>query len=155
MIAVAEKGTWHSYREDNTTNYCCRQLAVGTRMEWETSPAPPEHKGKPVTFVFAGGLGWRSQPKTKGFAFDVAGKEAFTFDLTRTRGAWKSPDGKVRMVFLPLRQLPLDTVGLFYVTVAADMLTPGKPLRLGVVSKGKGSRRWFGLNPYTDVLTRP
>ena len=57
------------------------------------------------------------------------------------------------MVFLPLRQLPLDTVGLFYITVAADLLTPGKPLRLGVVSKGRGSRRWFGLNPYTDVLS--
>jgi len=152
MISVAEKALWHSYREDNTTNYCCRQLAVGARMEWETAPAPPEHKGKGVTFVFAGGLGWRSQPKTKGFTFEVGGREALAFDLTGTRGTWKSADGKVRMVFLPLRQLPLDTVGMFYVTVAADLLTPGKPLRLGVVSKGKGSRRWFGLNPYTDVL---
>jgi len=124
-------------------------------MEWQTAPAGPEHEGKSVTFVFAGGLGWRSQPKTKGFAFEVGGKEVLAFDLARTRRTWKSADGKVRMVFLPLRQLPLDTVGLFYVTVAPDLLTPGKPLRLGVVSKGKGSRRWFGLNPYTDVLGGP
>ena len=155
MITVAEKDTWHSYREDNTTNYCCRQLAVGTRMEWETAPVRPEHKGRSVTFVFAGGLGWRSQPKTKGFTLTVGGKQALTFDLTRTRRTWKSADGKIRMVFLPLRQLPLDTVGLFYITVAADLLTPGKPLRFGVVSKGRGSRRWFGLNPYTDVLGSP
>ena len=152
MITVAEKGTWHSYREDNTTNYCCRQLAVGTRMEWETAPVPAEHKGKSVTFVFAGGLGWRSQPKTKGFTLEIGGREVLAFDLARTRATWKSADGKVRMVFLPMRQLPLDTVGLFYITVAPDLLTPGKGLRLGVVSKGKGSRRWFGLNPYTDVL---
>ena len=77
---------------------------------------------------------------------------ALAFDLVRRRGAWKSADGKVRMVFLPLRQLSQDTVGLFYITVAADLLAPGKPLRLGVVSRGRGSRRWFGLNPYTDVL---
>ena len=152
MITLAEKALWHSYREDNTTNYCCRQLTVGTRMEWETAPLPSEHKGKGVTFVFAGGLGWRSQPKTKGFTLEVGGREALSFDLTGTRGTWKSADAKVRMVFLPLRQLPQDTVGLFYVTIAADLLTPGKPIRFGVVSKGKGSRRWFGLNPYTDVL---
>jgi len=152
MITVAEKALWHSYREDNTTNYCCRQLTVGTRMEWETAPAGPEHKGRSVTFVFAGGLGWRSEPKTKGFTLEVGGREVLAFDLVRKRGAWKSGDGKVRMVFLPLRQLPLDTVGLFYITVAPDLLTPGKPIRFGVVSKGRGSRRWFGLNPYTDVL---
>ena len=152
MVTVAEKDTWHSYREDNTTNYCCRQLTVGTRMEWETAPVPREHKGKTVTFVFAGGLGWRSQPKTKGFALEVGGREALAFDLAQARTSFKSADGKVSMVFLPLRQLPLDTVGLFYVTVAAELLRPGEPLRLGVVSKGKGSRRWFGLNPYTDIL---
>jgi len=152
MITVAEKGLWHSYREDNTTNYCCRQLTVGTRMEWETAPVGLEHKGRSITFVFAGGLGWRSQPKTKGFALEVGGREALSFDLTGTRGAWKSADGKVGMVFLPLRQLPQDTVGRFYVTVAPDLLAPGKPIRFGVISKGKGSRRWFGLNPYTDVL---
>jgi len=121
-------------------------------MEWETAPAGPEHKGTSVTFVFAGGLGWRSQPKTKGFTLEVGGREVLTFDLTGTRGAWKSADGKVRMLFLPLRQLPQDTVGLFYITVAPNLLTPGKPIRFGVVSKGRGSRRWFGLNPYTDVL---
>jgi len=151
MVTVAEKGLWHSYREDNATNYCCRQVAVGTRMEWETARVPPEHKGRSVTFVFAGGLGWRSEPKTRGFTLEAGGREVLSFDLTRTRGVWRSADGKVRMVFLPLRQLPLDTVGLFYITVAADLLTPGKPLRLGVVSKGRGSRRWFGLNPYTDI----
>jgi hypothetical protein len=37
------------------------------------------------------------------------------------------------------------------VTVARDLLTPGKTCELGVRSLGTGSRRWFGLNPYTDV----
>ena len=152
MITVAEKDDWHSFREDSTTTYCCRQLAVGTRMEWEADPVAPEHKGRAVTFIFAGGLGWRSQPKTEGFTLEVDSREVLAFDLTQTRGTWASADAKVRMVFLPLRQLPEDTVGLFYITVAADRLTPGEPLRLGVVSKGEGSRRWFGLNPYTDIV---
>jgi hypothetical protein len=42
-------------------------------------------------------------------------------------------------------------VGLFFVTVPKKRLTPGKACTFAVESKGSGSQRWFGLNPYTDV----
>lgn len=45
-----------------------------------------------------------------------------------------------------------DTVGLFYVRVPAGLLDPGQPYRLAVRSNAASSRRWFGLNPYADVL---
>jgi hypothetical protein len=35
----------------------------------------------------------------------------------------------------------VDTFGLFHVTVARDLLTPGQPCRLSVRSLGAGSRR--------------
>jgi len=147
-----ETGTWHSYREDNTRFYVCRQTAPGHLVEWETAPVPEALKAKPVTFVFAGGLGWVSQPKTKGMTFLVDGREVIGFDVTQDRATWESEDGKVKLHFVPRRRLPLDAVGFFYVSVAAELLTPGKPCRLAVRSKGSGSRRWFGLNPYTDIL---
>ena len=147
-----EKGQWHTYREDNTLVHTCRQTAPGHLVEWETAPAPERLEGKPVTFVFAGGLGWVSQPKTKGLAFLVNGREVIDFDVTQDRATWESKDGKVKLHFAPRRRLPLDAVGFFYVAVAAELLEAGKPCRLGVRSKGSGSRRWFGLHPYTDIL---
>jgi len=150
-----ETDNWHSYREDNTTFHTCRQTAVGHLVEWETAPVPDALKGKPVTFVFAGALGWVSQPKTPGLALLVNGREAIAFDVTQDRTAWASKDGKVKLLFAPRRRLQLDAAGLFYVTVAPDLLAPGKPCRLAVRSKGKGSQRWFGINPYTDILSAP
>jgi hypothetical protein len=93
-----------------------------------------------------------SQPKTPGFTFLVNGQPAFNFDVTQDRAVWKSKDGKVALLFCPMKPLPLDGVGLFYVTVAADLVERGKPCRFAVRSNGTGSRRWFGLNPYTDIL---
>jgi len=150
----AEEGVWFSYREDNAKFLICRQTAPGHLVEWETAPAPQDAKAK-VTFVFAGGLGWVDQPKTGGLAFLVNGQEVLGFDVTQDRAAWKSKDGKVALHFVPMRRLPLDGVGLFYVSIAAELLTPGKPCRLAVRSKGTGSRRWFGLNPYTDLPGAP
>jgi hypothetical protein len=147
-----EDGTWHSYREDNTRFYVCRQTEPGHRVEWETAPVPEALTGEGVTFVFAGGLGWVSEPKTKGMTFLANGRSAIHFDVTQERATWESGDGKVELRFVPRRRLPLDGVGLFYVTVAPDLLEAGKPCRFAVRSEGRGSRRWFGLNPYTDIL---
>jgi hypothetical protein len=147
-----EDGTWHSYREDNTRFHVCRQTEPGHEVEWETAPVPEALGGEGVTFVFAGGLGWVSEPKTKGMTFRVNGRDALHFDVTQDRGTWESGDGSVKLHFVPRRRLPLDAVGLFYVTVAPGLLEAGQPCRFAVRSEGRGSRRWFGLNPYTDIL---
>lgn len=146
-----ETDRWVSIREDNATYAICRQTAPGHLAEWETAPLPADWRGATATFVFAGGLGFVSQPRTKGFTFLVNGKDALAFDVTQDRSVWKSADRKVALHFVPVRPMPQDGIGLFYVALAADLLTPGKPCTLGVRSNGSGSRRWFGLNPYTDV----
>jgi hypothetical protein len=61
---------------------------------------------------------------------------------------WSSADGKVTLVLVPRRALPEDQVGIYYLTVAREMLKSDEAPRLGVRSLGNGSRRWFGLNPY-------
>ena len=147
-----ERGRWHTYREDNVLVHTCRQTAPGHLVEWETSVVPAAMQGKPVTFVFAGGLGWVSQPKTKGLTFLVNGHAVIDFDVTQDRSTWESADKKVRLHFVPRRRLPLDAVGFFYVSVSPELLEAGKACRLAVRSKGSGSRRWFGLHPYTDIL---
>jgi len=146
-----ETDRWSSYREDNATYHICRQTAPGHLVEWETAPLPADWKGATATFVFAGGLGWVDQPRTKGFTLLVNGKEALTFDVTQDRSVWRSADKRVAFHFVPMRPMPQDGIGLFYVALAAELLTLGKPCAFGVRSNGSGSRRWFGLNPYTDV----
>ncbi len=151
VIRKGEEGTWHSYREDNVRVYVCRQTQVDNTVEWETSPVPAGWTRPQATFVFAGGLGWQSQPKTEGFVLSIDGKDAVRFDLPQDAAHWSSADGKVTLQFVALRLPPEDRLGLFYVTIARGLLEEGRPCRLSVRSLGTGSRRWFGLNAYTDA----
>jgi len=150
--ADAEKGQpWPSYREEEAPYFILRQTSETNRLEWTTAPVPETIDSDHVTFVFAGGLGWRSEPETPGFAFCVNGKRMLDFDVTDAYHEWRDDATGIALVFLPKRQLHLDTVGLFFVTVPKKRLTPGKACTFAVESKGSGSQRWFGLNPYTDV----
>lgn len=142
-----EDGTWHSFREDNARVLICRQNKPGNLLTWETASMPKESGNDRVTFVFAGGLGYSSEPKTEGFALEINGKETLRFDLPEPK-TWQNADSRVELRFDSLRTISVDQFGLFYLTVPRDMLKPGEPCVLGVRSLGTGSRRWFGLNSY-------
>jgi len=149
VIQKGEESAWHSYREDNVRVYVCRQTEAGNVVEWETAPAPADWKRSEVTFVFAGGLGFESQPKTGGFVLLVNGKDTLRFDVSPPVNRWSNEDGTVTLQFVPLRLVPQDRLGLFYVTIPRSLLEEGRPCRLSVRSLGQGSRRWFGLHAYT------
>jgi hypothetical protein len=151
LITKGEESTWHSYREDNVTCYVCRQTAVGNALEWETAAVPADWKASQATFVFSGGLGWKSQPRTQGFALLVNGQEVLRFDLADRPTPWSSADNRVKLQFWPLRELPEDQLGFFYVTLPQNLFRAGQPCRLSVRSLGKDSRRWFSVHAYTDV----
>lgn len=129
-----------------STIYVCRQTAKGHRITWETEPVPVSTQAKEVSFVFTGGLGWRSEPKREGFTLLVNDHEALRFDVT-TEKVSHSKDGTVTLAFVPKRHLPEDSLGLFCLTVGTDKLKPGEPCRIAVESRSEGSRRWFGVNP--------
>ena len=148
-----EQSTWKSYREDNATVHVCRQTSKENIVEWETDPASDPLPKDSVTFIFAGSAGFVSQPETAGFAFIVNGKPVLDFDVSLRPDMWTSKDKKVKLVYIVRRKTEEDSFGLFYVVINKDLLTPGQPCRLGVQSKGTGSRRWFGLTPYRDLVT--
>lgn len=142
-----EDGTWHSYREDNARVFLCRQTKPGNLVCWETAPVPKDLSGDQVTFAFAGGLGFSSEPKTEGFALEINGREVLRFDMPAS-GKWESADKRIELKFDVRRTISVDQIGLFSLKIPRDMLKAGEPCRLGVRSLGAGSRRWFGLNPY-------
>lgn len=147
----AEKFAWHTALEDNVESYLCRQTKPGNLITWETAPVPKEASGE-VSFVFAGGLGWKSEPDAGGYTLLVNDKPALDFNFTMAAQSWKSPDGRIELRFRPTRLLQDDALGYFYVRLAPDLVAPGKACTFGVQSKGQGSKRWFALHPYTDLL---
>jgi beta-galactosidase len=147
LVNEGEDGTWYSYREDNARVILCRQTQPGNRVTWETAPVPSEPASDPVTFVFAGSLGFSSEPKTEGFVLEINAKEMIRFDMPAP-DRWESDDKQVELQFNPSRTISVDQFGLFHLTVPRKLLETGMPCRLSVRSLGTGSRRWFGLNPY-------
>jgi hypothetical protein len=150
ITTKGESTAWFSYREDRAQTYVCRQSEPGHNVTWETTPVPTNLSADSVTFVFAGGLGFNSQPKTDGFALDINGKEAIRFNLPPP-DHWESADKRVNLRFETKRTVTEDSFGLFYLKIPRDMLTPGKTCQLTVRSLGSGSQRWFGLIPYTNT----
>lgn len=142
-----EDTSWYSFRADHARELVCRQDEPGNRVAWETAPVPNELPGDRVTFVFAGGLGYASEPKTEGFILEIDGKQALKFDLPDP-ASWQSEDKRIELRFESKRAVSVDQFGLFYLTVPRDMVKPGQPIVLSVRSIGSGSRRWFGLNTY-------
>lgn len=150
-----ETTTNRSYREAEAPIYVCRQTEPGHAIEWRTAVIPTDFTGKTATFVFAGALGWKSEPRTDGLVLLLNGEELVHFDLAQEYAIWRSTDGKAALCFVPRSGTGEDVLGLFYLTVPADRLARGESCRLTVRSEGKGSRRWFGLTPYTDIIAPP
>ncbi|MFA6241358.1 MAG: sugar-binding domain-containing protein [Candidatus Hydrogenedentales bacterium] len=153
-LASKDKRTVRSftYRTSDAEMELIRQTELGPALEWKTAAVPESIPEDGVVFVFAGGLGWYSQPATGGFALDIDGKEALRFDVCQGPGTWKDPSGKVTLDFVPWIKTNEDGAGLFYLHVPRESVTPGKQTGLAVRSLGTGSQRWFALHPYTDVL---
>ena len=144
-----EQADYPSYREAQAPLHVCRQMEAGRSLEWETAAVPADWPSNEVIFVFAGGLGWVSQPKSGGFALLLNGEQLLKFDMAPQGGTWSGEDGKAKLRFVVRKNLPEDALGLFYLTVPADRIKRGEPCRLLVRSEARGSRRWFGLNPYS------
>jgi beta-galactosidase len=149
---TGETARERSYREAEAPTYVCRQTEPGHTIEWETAVVP-DHVGAPtVTFVFAGSLGYKTQPGAEGFVLSLKGKELVAFNYAQGYQTWRSTDGAATLYFISNRIAREDAIGLFYLTVPAGRVRSGEPCRLAVRSKGRGSRRWFGLTPYADIL---
>jgi len=147
-----EEGSWFTYRHNRANAIICRQTETGHLVEWLTDRAPESIGDDSVTFVFAGGLGWLSEPAGGGFVLLVNGKDTVHFDVCRGQALWRDKDSGVELCLLPRRNDAEDQAGLFYVRVPVTMLEPGSQCRLGVRSNAQGSKRWFALHPYTDVV---
>jgi len=145
----ADRALLPSYREEQAWVDICYQHKPGSLISWETAPVPRDVPAEGVAFAFAGGLGNKPAAADKGFSLDINGRETIRFNAPPL-DAWKSKDERVELQFEVARYTGGgDPMGLFYLKVPRDLLTPGEPCRLAVRSlQGVG---WFALNRYDDV----
>jgi hypothetical protein len=155
VIECVEKPTlWHSYRQDNVQNYPVRQTDGKQKVRWLTGAVPKDWPHDVVTFVWAGGIGWKSQPGGGHFSLAINGRHVLDFPFVQTTTTWKSPDGAARLQYLVLRSTNEDSFGLFLLTVPKSQVKAGEPVELTITATAQKSQRWFGLNPITDVVAR-
>jgi beta-galactosidase len=144
--------TWHSYRENDVDLYGIRQTDGRQRLVWQTAPAPKAFGAKTVTFAWAGGIGWETEPDGGRFTLAINGAPALDFPFTTQSALWRSADGAITLRYVVRRRLGPDSFGIFLLTVPADRVRPGQPLELTVMATAQNSKRWFGVTPYTDVV---
>ncbi|MBR6387043.1 MAG: hypothetical protein IKS14_02210 [Thermoguttaceae bacterium] len=154
----SESGVWNSYRSMNhdVPNWVCRQNKVDSAVSWKTATVKSADEEK-VTFLFAGGTGYATTAKSKGFELSFNGQALIPFDVVETFDgqttafAWSSADGSATLEFEAKKELaPNDKYGIFKLTVPASLVKPNQAQDISVRSLGDGSSRWFGINLYTD-----
>lgn len=139
-----------SYYSPNTTLFIARQTEAGNLVSWQTNPTATPN-AETTTFLFAGGLGWITQPVTEGFELSVNGQAVLRFDLPEPNAKsaeWKSTDGSVTLRFdvVKIESHGEDFLGRFSLTIPTTSLLPNGTAQITVKSLGSGSNRWFALN---------
>lgn len=139
-----------SYYSPNTTLFIARQTEAGNLVSWQTNPTATPN-AETTTFLFAGGLGWITQPVTEGFELLVNGQAVLRFDLPEPNAKsaeWKSTDGSVTLRFdvVKIESRGEDFLGRFSLTIPTTSLLPNGTAQITVKSLGSGSNRWFALN---------
>ncbi|MDA1264485.1 MAG: neutral/alkaline non-lysosomal ceramidase N-terminal domain-containing protein [Planctomycetota bacterium] len=143
-----ERSEWYDYAGGLRERAALRQSERGRRLVWATAPLA---HGDRTAVVFAGGLGYESQPATRGYSLVLNGAAVLTFDLTRSRTTWTSLDGGIALHYLPTWTAPEDTGGLFWLEVREGFWRGPGQRTIEVRSLGEGSRRWFALDDTVDA----
>ncbi len=141
--------SWFNFSGLHAERPFIRQTDELQRLSWKTSASAKT--GTKSRFLFAGGLGWSSQPKTDGFEVLLNGKAELKIDVSLTTTAWESPGKQVRLDYLVTWSSDTDSAGLFYLTVPNEMLDKHGQLTIEVHSLGTGSLRWFSVDNIRNV----
>ncbi len=149
-----EPQPWYSYRQDRVANYAVRQTDGKQQLRWQTKTVPADWPHDHVTFVWAGGIGWRSEPGGGHFSLALAGKKLFDVPFTQKTAVWRTADGEVRLQYVVRRSVGVDSFGRFFLTVPTELVGRGKPAELTITATANKSKRWMSLNPYGDVVAR-
>ena len=140
-----EETEWHNFAGDFVQRSFIRQQTLDMELKWDT-PIVPGQNASTNIYVFTGGLGWQTEPETRGFLLSVQDEEKIEFDVTKKLSHWISKDGTVEMIYLPTWESGVDSGGFFFVSLISIPDDHQGFIEFSVRSLGNGSRRWFALD---------
>ncbi|MBA61462.1 MAG: hypothetical protein CMJ76_03765 [Planctomycetaceae bacterium] len=140
---------WFHYSGLQDQRPFIRQTDKQQTIKWKTSAV--SGNSKEIRFVFAGGLGWITQPKTEGFKVLINGQPKLNIDVTLDTTSWESDDTQVKLDYLVTWNSDIDSAGLFYLTVPTALLDNNGQLEIEVRSLGSESLRWFSIDELPQV----
>lgn len=140
---------WFHYSGLRAERPYIRQTSQEQSIHWATSVV--RRQSKETCFVFAGGLGWGTQPKTEGFKVLLNGQSKLNIDVTLNTTSWLSDDKRVRLDYLVTWNSDIDSAGLFYLTVPTELINNNGQLEIEVRSLGSDSLRWFSVDELPEV----
>lgn len=141
---------WNGFSGLECDRIFIRQQTEGAKIRWETETLKRKNQKGPYVFCFSGGVGWRSSPKTGGFALRINDQHPIHFDVTNSARHWVSKDQTVELVYMPTWNSDEDSAGFFLVIVAESVAEPliknGQRVSFSVESLGSQSNRWFAID---------
>ena len=148
-----EETEWHDYAGDFVRRSFIRQQTADMELKWDASIIPRQNASANI-YVFTGGLGWQTEPETRGFLLSVQGEEKIEFDVTKKLAHWVSKDGTVEMIYLPTWESGVDSGGFFFISLITIPDNNQGVVEFSVRSLGNGSRRWFALDSKEPSLNQ-
>ena len=132
---------WFNLYGDTVDRAFIRQAKAGESISWEAAKLSPMSDG---VYSFTGGLGWISQPKSKGFELAING-DSVQLDVAREPMKWTSKSKSFQLYYLPTWVSNEDSAG-FFIVALRDVPLNTKSVTLTVRSLSSGSQRWIGFD---------
>ena len=85
---------------------------------------------------------------------DVNGKGSVAFDVTTSPSILSSSDPRIKLIYLPTWSSELDSGGFFFLHVLKPNDQEKTNLKISVISKGQGSKRWFAIDLEQKIRER-
>ncbi len=150
--------TYHSPVPTVGTSLLVRSEDRARAIGWESEVVPPDFGGREATFALMLGIDVHQEPRR--FDFLVNGRQAFHF-LNPTQAAlgdtlfWEGEGGVRGEFHVTLIDRYGDAMGFLFLTLPADRLEPGQPVRFEVFGETAGVRTWFMVfrDPVEPQLT--
>lgn len=142
----------HSYRDTSPQMIVVRQTDGKQKVTWETASMPMDWPHEVITFAWTGGIGYNSEPGGGHFTVSLNHEKLIDFPFVQVSTCWHTDGNRVRLHYVVAATQEKDSLGIFYLTIAPEGLTPGEPAKITVTATAQSSQRWFGVHPYTDTV---
>ena len=148
-----ERTEWHNFSGDFVERSFIRQSKRGVEISWKFL-LNESKSNEEIALCFTGGLGWKTEPETGGFMMYVNGKSSVAFDVTTSPRIWSSSDQRIKLLYLPTWSSDLDSGGFFFLHALKPNDQEKTNLKISVISKGEGSKRWFAIDLEQKIRER-